>query len=131
MEGHGEGSNGWRCSIGIDWMRADQRQVFLWKRAPGKRGSYLVRPGADGIDLVFVEEATAGPGPTFTLPVDDLGMLEAIGSAVHAMGLKGLQDERRAELEGELRATKFHLGDVRSLLFGQLPTGTPTPTQES
>ena len=125
MEGHGEGSNGWRCYIGRDWSRADEVQVHLWKSAPGRRGSFLLRPSESGFNLEFVEELKAGPGPTFTLPVDDLGMLEAIGSAVHAMGLKGLQDERRAELEGTVAAQGRHLEDMRALLFGQLPTRVP------
>lgn len=84
---------------------------FYLEKADGKIS--VVKP----MEMVFkdIEEGSSLPEPSLEIPhrLFTMGILQSMVDAIREEGIKSKQDELT---EGELKAIKYHLEDLRKLL---------------
>ena len=86
--------------------------VLMYRELPGDRIEVL-HFSEEGEERYQVVEHGAKYEPSFYLRVEEL---KALGDAIAGMGIKLDSDMKR---EGILEATKYHLEDMRKLVFGK------------
>ena len=90
-----------------DWL-----ELWIWDKAPGdKLYLMVVKDGEVHFDL-----CTPGEDHKPTLRFTGLWSGEILKALAEALDDHGIKTDSDAKIEGKLRATEYHLEDMRSLL---------------
>lgn len=103
----------WQFAIRDDWACAAQ-EILVYQRVEGV-GIEMIVIENPVLKRVIVKESELVKEPTLRINYD---MAKDLFPAIaEALDKRGIKPPSRSYAEGELAATKMHLGDMRDLVF--------------